>query len=56
MTDNFGYPQFTTDDNKFIRYLNELHNDPDYGLLLYKGDPIKFEVDKNDWLREKGKY
>ena len=43
----------TEDQRAYILYLNETCNCDSYGLLMFKGDPIAFEVGLNEWLREK---
>ncbi len=40
------------DDKRYIEYLNETCDCDSYGLLMFKGDPIAFEVGRNEWLRE----
>ena len=45
---------FTENETAFMRYLEEIYDAPNYGLLFRKGDPIAFEVAMNEWLREKG--
>jgi hypothetical protein len=45
----------TEEEREYVSYLSEIYDAPDYGLLLYKGDPIQFEVGLNEWIRE-GKY
>ena len=42
----------TDDDRRYIEYLNEVWGDCDHGLLLFKGDPIAFEIGREEWLRE----
>ena len=44
---------FTSDEIKYMNYLEGIYDCPDYGLLLRKGDPIAFEVGMNDWLRNR---
>lgn len=41
----------TFEENEYIKYLDDIQGDG-YGLLLYKGDPIAFEVGMNEWQRE----
>ena len=48
---------FTEDETAYMEYLDEIHDVPGgYGLLLYNGDPIAFQVGMNEWLRENGTY
>lgn len=47
---------FTEDERDYMDYLEDVYDAPDYGLLLYKGDPIAFEIGMNEWLQEEGKY
>ena len=44
---------FTSDEIKYMDYLEGIYDCPDYGLLLRKGDPIAFEVGMNDWLNNR---
>jgi len=46
----------TTDEKDYIDYLNSLCDAPDYGLLLFQADPIMFEIGKNEWLRDNGRF
>ena len=46
---------FTSDETKYMDYLETIYDCPDYGLLLRKGDPIAFEIGMNEWLNENGK-
>lgn len=43
----------TDEEKEFAEYLGESFNNPDYGYLLYKGDPIQFQVGFNEWQRER---
>jgi len=40
-------------DKRYIDYLDGLYDAPDYGLLMFKGDPTAFEIGKNEWLSER---
>jgi len=42
----------TKEEHKYAEYLTELYDAPDYGFLLYKGDPIQFDVGFHEWERE----
>ena len=44
---------FTKEETDYMDYLEELYDAPNYGLLYRKGDPIAFEIGKNEWLSEK---
>ena len=44
--------QISDNERKYINYLNEQCNCPDYGLLMFKGDPITFEIGMKEWLNE----
>ena len=41
---------FTEEETAYMDYLEGIFDAPDYGLLLYKGDPIAFEIGMNEWL------
>ena len=41
---------FTEEESAYMRFLDGIYDAPDYGLLLYKGDPICFEIGMNEWL------
>ena len=41
---------FTEEETAYMDYLEGIYDAPDYGLLLYKGDPIAFEIGMNEWL------
>ena len=43
------------DKKQYMIYLDEIHGGG-YGLLLYKGDPIAFEIGLNEYLREIGEF
>ena len=43
----------TTEEREYIAYLNESLCNNNYGLLLYKGDPIAFEIGFNEFMKEK---
>jgi hypothetical protein len=43
---------FTAEEKAYMDYLDGIFH-PGYGLLVYKGDPIAFEVGMNEHLREK---
>lgn len=46
--------EFTEEENAYMDYLDEVYPDtPNYGLLLYQGDPIAFQVGMEDWLSER---
>jgi len=45
--------KFTEKERAYINHLNEVTGNPDYGLLLYKGDPIAFQVGMRDWESER---
>lgn len=47
--------EITEEDKEYMEYLDGLYDAPDYGLLMFKGDPIAFEVGKNEYFLEKGK-
>lgn len=42
---------YSEEENAYMEYLDEVYG-PGYGLLLYKGDPIAFEVGMEEWLLE----
>ena len=49
------YGPAVPDDNdiRFMDYLDDRYCDaPDYGLLMFKGDPSAFAASKQDWLEE----
>lgn len=41
----------TEKENKFMDYLDEVEGG-DYGRLLFQGDPIKFQVNFEEWELE----
>lgn len=41
--------EFTETEKAYIDYLDELYDHPGYGLVLYKGDPIAFQVGLREW-------
>lgn len=43
---------FTSDEIRYMDYLDGIFDAPNYGLLYRKGDPIAFEIGMNEWLRE----
>ena len=47
---------FTSDEIRYMDYLEEIFDAPNYGLLYRKGDPIAFEIGMNEWLREQDEY
>jgi hypothetical protein len=49
----FGTKVPDEDDKRYMDHLNYLYDAPDYGLLMFKGDPIAFEIGKNEWLSER---
>jgi len=44
------------EDRNYMNYLDEVYGVDGYGLLMIKGDPIAFEVGKNEWLKENKAY
>jgi hypothetical protein len=42
------------EETEYMEYLSETVGVDNYGLLMYKGDPIQFQVGLNEWLRENG--
>lgn len=42
----------TDKEKEYAEHLNEIYDAPDYEYLLYKGDPIQFNVGFNEWIRE----
>lgn len=51
--------EFTETEKAYIDYLNELYDNPNYGLLFYKGDPTAFQVGLREWyenLTEEDKF
>lgn len=36
------------DDKEYMKYLDEVFDNDGYGLLLYNGDPIAFEIDSDE--------
>ena len=45
----------TPDDLAYMEYLNEIWDigDFDFGLLLYKGDPVTFRLGRDEWIAAK---
>jgi hypothetical protein len=53
----FGLKTPDHDDLSYMDYLDNIYDAPDYGLLLFKGDPIAFEQGKRarlNYLKEGG--
>jgi hypothetical protein len=48
--DNPKVSDDNTGEEAYMQHLAELYDDPEYGALLKKGDPILFEVGLNEWL------
>jgi hypothetical protein len=44
-----GYKTPDHSDISYMDYLDNLYDAPDYGLLLFKGDPTAFELGKEEW-------
>lgn len=45
--------EFTKEDLEYMDYLNGLPAPDDWALLLYKGDPIAFELGKDEYFSQK---
>lgn len=43
----------TEEDYEFMEYIDEMTGRYGYGLSLYKGDPVQFDIGKNEYFREK---
>jgi len=40
------------EDLAFMDQLDDLYPAPDYGLLLFKGDPAAFRIGKEEWITQ----
>lgn len=45
----YGFKVPTQADRDYMDYLDGLYDAPDYGLLVFKGDPTAFEVGRHEW-------
>ena len=45
----YGPQEPSKSDLAYMEYLDNLYDAPDYGLLLFKGDPTAFELGKEEW-------
>lgn len=48
-----GFVTPTEDDCAYMEYLDDLYDAPDYGLLMFKGDPDAFNIGRDEWLAER---